>query len=219
MARPQSKGLEYYPQDTDIHSDRKIRRLRNEFGATGYMIYDYIKCLCYKENGYWVKYDDGFCFDVADFLKSGITEKLVEEVIKGCVRMSLFDKTVFNMSEIITSAGMQKRYLKVKTKGVIMPELVVMTDEMTENDYLSTQNPELVHKEKERKEKKIKEKQTAFAKSLEPFLGTYGKEMLNSFYRYWAEADKSLNNLKWELQDTWELPKRLVTWAKREFKN
>ena len=96
MARQKKIGLDYAPQDTDIHADRQVRRLLSEFGATGYLVYDYIKCQCYKENGYWLKYDDGFCFDVADVLKSGTTESSVLEILKGCFRMDLFNRSLQN---------------------------------------------------------------------------------------------------------------------------
>lgn len=127
MARPVKKGLDYFPQDTDIHGDRKIRRLLNEFGAKGYLIYDYLKCSIYRQNGYWMPYDDEICFDVADFLKCGITEELVNDVIKGCVRYDLFDERLFNTSKILTSSGIQKRYSLAKRSGVIDEEMRVIT--------------------------------------------------------------------------------------------
>jgi|GEM_PF-5995926 len=160
MARKKKLGLDYAPQDTDIHSDRKIRRLLNEFGATGYLVYDYVKCLCYKENGYWIKYDDGFCFDVADVLKSGITENSVLEILKGCFRMCLFNSDVFKAFRIITSKGIQERYLEVRKNDRIADDLNVIDGIRYKNDDLSTENEYLSHKEKEKKEKEIKEEET-----------------------------------------------------------
>lgn len=217
MARPPKNGLDYYPQDTDIHNDRKIRRLITEFGGNGYLVYDYIKCLCYRENGYWLQYDDGFCFDVADVLKAGTTENSVLEILKGCFRMSLFNSEVFKAFRIITSAGIQKRYLKIKKNGVIKEEIRCFSEETAENNEETTENSDLSTQSKE-KESKIKEKKMALKAQLEPFRTEYGDNMLLAFLNYWGEADKSGSKLRWEMQKTWELKSRLRTWANNDLK-
>jgi hypothetical protein len=44
----------------------------------------------------------------------------------------------------------------------------------------------------------------------------YPKEMLDSFYDYWSEPNKSKSKERWQLQQTFEIGRRLKTWAKRE---
>ena len=87
---------------------------------------------------------------------------------------------------------------------------------------------------KEKKEKKVEET-TAFAvakkdaataatlsrkdtfyQSLVPYLSSYSKEMIRAFFNYWSEMNKSGTRMRYELEKTWELPKRLATWASRE---
>lgn len=147
MARPIKTGLDYFPKDTGSFSDRKIRRLLSEFGAKGYMIFDYLLCVIYSDNGYYVLLDDHFMFDVADALQCGIKEDLVQEVINGCVRVGLFDKDRFENAHILTSPGIQNRYLSAKRGGVISDEINVLTsktrviDAITQiNDAESTQS-------------------------------------------------------------------------------
>jgi hypothetical protein len=67
-----------------------------------------------------------------------------------------------------------------------------------------------------KKEEKIRERKLAFASTLEPFKEKYGAEMLNAFYRYWSEPNKSMTKIKWELQQTWDVQGRLTTWASRD---
>ena len=55
-----------------------------------------------------------------------------------------------------------------------------------------------------------------FYRSLIPFLGEYPKETLRAFFDYWSEMNKSRTKMRFEQQSTWELGKRLSTWAKRE---
>lgn len=66
------------------------------------------------------------------------------------------------------------------------------------------------------KEKEREARAKVFYDTLVPFVKQYGKEMLREFYNYWSEWNRSMTKMKWELQETWEVSKRLSTWAKRD---
>jgi hypothetical protein len=66
------------------------------------------------------------------------------------------------------------------------------------------------------KENEIDARKLKFASTLEPFLTQYGKEMLNAFYKHWAEPNKSGTKFRMEGEKFWDLSKRLSTWASRE---
>ena len=40
--------------------------------------------------------------------------------------------------------------------------------------------------------------------------------MLKDFFGYWTEPNKSNTKLKFELQQTWSISRRLETWAKND---
>jgi hypothetical protein len=65
-------------------------------------------------------------------------------------------------------------------------------------------------------EKNIENRKLKFADTLKPFLGKYGSEMLNEFYVYWTEPNKSNTKFRQELEKTWSLEGRLSTWAKND---
>lgn len=71
--------------------------------------------------------------------------------------------------------------------------------------------------DKIRIEKDIKDRKLKFSESLKPFLEVYGKEMLNDFYKYWTEPNKSKTKFRMESQKFWDLKKRLSTWDKNNF--
>ena len=60
-------------------------------------------------------------------------------------------------------------------------------------------------------------KQT-FASSLQPYLEKYGREFLNEFYLYWTEQSINNKKLKFELEKTWSLQRRLYTWKNNAIK-
>lgn len=71
-------------------------------------------------------------------------------------------------------------------------------------------------KTKDELKSELQKRATAFGKSLIPFTQTYGKDMVRAFFDYWTEPNKSFTKLRFELNQTWDLPRRLRTWASRE---
>lgn len=114
MARPQKKGLDYFPLDVNFLQDKKLRLIKGEFGAKGIIILLAIWDKIYSDNGYFYKWDDDDCFLMSEGVGCGCTPELVGEVLAGCVKRSLFDERVFNMFGVLTSAGIQRRYLTAK---------------------------------------------------------------------------------------------------------
>jgi hypothetical protein len=77
----------------------------------------------------------------------------------------------------------------------------------------------LIEERKEEKESNIEERKLKFAETLQPFLDEYGSNMLNDFYLYWTEETQTTNpKLKFELERTWSLQRRLATWKKQDEK-
>lgn len=56
----------------------------------------------------------------------------------------------------------------------------------------------------------------AFKESLIPFKQTYSINMLKSFYDYWTEPNHSKTKMRFELEKTFDVERRLKTWSKRE---
>jgi hypothetical protein len=69
---------------------------------------------------------------------------------------------------------------------------------------------------KEIKINNIEERKLKFADTLKPFVEIYGRNLLNDFYHYWTEPNKSNTKLNFELQKTWSVERRLNSWAKNE---
>lgn len=113
MARPIKDGVDYFPKDTDFYSDDKVRLLRAEFGAKGMYILDYLLCDIYGKNGYFTKWDKNRCFLVSDGAGCGCNPEYISEFISGCCRCSFFDERVLNAFGVLTSAGIQRRYIRM----------------------------------------------------------------------------------------------------------
>lgn len=57
-----------------------------------------------------------------------------------------------------------------------------------------------------------------FKNELSAFVEVYGADMCNRFYNYWTELNQSKTKMKFELEKTFEISKRLNTWSSNELK-
>jgi len=62
-------------------------------------------------------------------------------------------------------------------------------------------------------------RQKDFYNSLIPFLTEHPKERIKAFYDYWSELNPPKTKMRFELEKTWELKKRLATWVSRDKTN
>jgi hypothetical protein len=67
------------------------------------------------------------------------------------------------------------------------------------------------------KKNNIDERKLKFASTLKPFVDVYGRDMINDFFKYWTEPNKSNTKFKQELEKTWSVERRLETWSKNDF--
>lgn len=68
------------------------------------------------------------------------------------------------------------------------------------------------------KDEKFLARKQAFGEELIPFIETYGKEMIRAFFDYWSEPNKGKTKMRMDLERTWDLSRRLKTWADRNLR-
>ena len=113
MARPMKDGVDYWPFDVNLLRDKKLKLIKAEFGVKGVYVAIELLNAVYLENGYYKKWDEDDCLLMSEGVGDGCTPQLIREVLQGCLRRSLFDKRVFEMFGVLTSVGIQKRFLRI----------------------------------------------------------------------------------------------------------
>lgn len=73
-------------------------------------------------------------------------------------------------------------------------------------------------KEDKKKESKpsLETRSLAFKSELVPFKQNYSIDMLKSFYDYWTEPNHSKTKMRYEMEKTFDVYRRLKTWSKRQ---
>lgn len=109
MARPIKKGLDYFPMDCD--SDDKIYELETQLGGEGCWRLIKIWKEIYKWEGYYIDWDEK---QVGIFAKKyGYKIGYINKLIEVCLDLKLFNREKFEKYHILTSSGIQRRYLNI----------------------------------------------------------------------------------------------------------
>ncbi|MEB6179484.1 DUF4373 domain-containing protein [Enterococcus casseliflavus] len=177
MARPTKKGLDYFPLDVDFLSDLKVRRIIKACGKEAVHILLALLANVYRDEGYYVLWDEDLAFLVAD--EVGAKEGTVEELVKKAVQVKFFDKDIFDKYSVLTSKGIQNRYILAtkERKKVELEFKYLLTNEVNRSNISINGRSNSVNqgnnqqsKVKESKVKEIKEDATASeGASLETF--------------------------------------------------
>jgi len=80
---------------------------------------------------------------------------------------------------------------------------------------LQEKEKEQVQEKDKDKDKEIMAKMTEFELEVMLYKGEYPKEMLQAFWDYWSEPNKTRTKMRKELEKTWDTKRRLTTWANR----
>lgn len=177
MARPTKKGLDYFPLDVDFLSDLKVRRIIKACGKEAVHILVALLANIDRDEGYYVLWDDDLAFLVAD--EVGTKEGTVEELVRKAVQVKFFDKDIFDKYSVLTSKGIQNRYIlatKERKKVELEFKYLLANEVNRSNISINGRNNSVNQgnnqqsKVKESKEKEIKEDATASeSASLETF--------------------------------------------------
>lgn len=162
MARPVKQGIDYFPFDVDFFSDIKIRKIARACGSQATSILICLLCNIYKDNGYYILWDEDLPFVIADTV--GVSEGAVKEVIYKALQVDFFDQNIYNKYQVLTSYGIQKRFKSAvyKRESIEYIEEYMVSDVRNNvsdvknkvTDVRSTQSKVKKSKVKKSKEKK-----------------------------------------------------------------
>lgn len=143
MARPQKKGLLYFPFDTDFFADLKIRALSARYGSDGLIFYIWLLAEIYRENGYYIVWNEDS--EDAAIASLGLSEGSMKQIMTFLASRSLIvEITLASSDTIITSPNIQKRYQEaaksLRREIIVDCEIWLLNEEETASFIKVTQN-------------------------------------------------------------------------------
>lgn len=114
MARPLKEGVDYF--SLDCYMDDKIKMIQAEFGLKGFAIVVKLWRTIYREHGYYCEWNEEKKLLFASEEGADCGPGLINEIVQACIRRDIFSKKLFDKYQILTSRGIQKRYLSITAK-------------------------------------------------------------------------------------------------------
>ena len=169
MARPSKSGLDYFSMD--VHMDDKIQLIEAEYGVTGFAVVVKLFQKIYGGLGYYCGWDSEVALLFAR--SCGLGGSVVSEIVTSALRRNIFSAELLNKYGILTSCGIQKRYLEATARRrqvelireyllldvSILPDNVVINSINVDNNPVNVcNNPQSKGKQsKEESKKKVEE--------------------------------------------------------------
>ncbi len=129
MPRPARKGLSYYPRDIDHLENDRIFMLTDRYGPLGYMAYDVILSVVYRD-GYYIEID---CDRLANRIIRAVGNRWVKnrrqilELIGYISEIGLIDADLLARG-VVTSAAIQRCYAEVTSRRKFQGEKFWLLD-------------------------------------------------------------------------------------------
>lgn len=159
MARPKKIGLEYFPLDTVL--DTKFELIEAEFGLQGFAIVVKLLQMIYREQGYYCEWNTEVALLFAK--RNNVGGNVVSETISSCIKRGIFDKALYDKHHILTSRGIQARYIEAKRAdaSIIKNEYLLLSVQKngvnaTKTEVIATKTRVNVGNMQQSKEKKSK---------------------------------------------------------------
>ena len=211
------KDTFYFSHDYNTRTDSKIKKLIRSKGMEGYGIFwAIVEDLYNNANALQTDYD-GIAFDL--HTESNTVKSVINDfnlfIIEGdsfgsiSVERRLTDRN--DKSEKARQSAFKRWEQSERNTDAMQSQ--------SEGNAIKERKGKEIKEKKERKaEESIEEKEKEFRKQVFLFQNKYSDQMLLAFFNYWSEKSKS-GKMRWELEKTYEVSKRLVTWFNREKKN
>lgn len=151
--RPTKQGIDYFPIDVGFFTDVKIRKISRACGSQSTSILICLLCNIYKDEGYYILWDEDLPFVIADTV--GVSEGAVKEVLIKSLQVGFFDQELYEKYKILTSSGIQKRFLLAtyqRKETTIIPEYLINCA----NNSINCTNNSINHSDNEQSKSKVK---------------------------------------------------------------
>ena len=113
MSGQPKRGLEFAAWDVHLFDDdERFDVLIDAQGWDGFGVFFWICTKAYATNGYYYEWrEETSAATIAKRMSGGIKSDTVNQVVKLCLRIGLFDNGLFDRESILTNKMMQERYM------------------------------------------------------------------------------------------------------------
>lgn len=138
MARPLKEGMDYFPLDCQL--DDKFELIEAEYGIKGFAVVVKLFQKIYGGYGYYCEWTDEVALLFAK--RTGLSKSTVSNIVGASIRRNIFSSEMFEKYNILTSSGIQRRYveaMKRRSKIPLKKEYLLISVPINENMHTKTE--------------------------------------------------------------------------------
>lgn len=134
-------GLDYF--ELDCYMEEKVKLIQAEFGLKGFAVVVKLYQKIYGGFGYYCEWsEDSLLLFTSENGLSGDSKNFIQQIVSACIRRNIFSEQLFNKFGILTSCGVQKRYMNAVSKRekveLIKEYLLISVDENKKNVVINS---------------------------------------------------------------------------------
>ena len=141
-------GLEYFPLDVCL--DEKFELIEAEFGLTGFAVVVKLLQRIYGQQGYYCEWTKEVALLFGRQCGFAPGDNAVSEIVSAAVRRGIFDKRLYERYRVLTSEGIQMRYLEAvsrrKSVEIKKQYLLVNCASNFKNVHISSEDVDIIQK-------------------------------------------------------------------------
>jgi len=222
MARPEKNTVEYFPFLCD--EGKKMFYIEETYGNDGFSTFIKILRELAKTDFHYLDLSKKTTLMFLS-AKCKISTKTLESIINDLVDLDKFDKNLWIENKVIWCQdfidSIQDAYNKRKNKcitydGLLQHLCSLGVRKLGKSISQVGVKPQTILEETKLK-KTIENRMSEFENSLQIYLKEFGKDLLNDFYLYWTEKKPNGKKMRFEMEKTFDIKRRLDRWNKNSF--
>ena len=204
------KDAYYFSHDSNARNDQRLMKVRMQYGMEGYGIYFGLIEILREQHEYALYIDDlsGVSFD----LRVDIDK--VQDVVLNYNLFQIEGDLFYSKSLKRRLECMDKKKKKRQEAGRLGGIASAKVKQKS-----SDAKPLNKTKLNKTKQKDINDRYDEFNDQSMEFILLYDEDTINDFVSYWTEPNKGNTKMKFEMQQTFDIKRRLTTWSKNDYGN
>ena len=204
-----SKDAYYFPHDSNARNDQRLMKVRMKYGMEGCGIYFGIIEILREQAEYTLSFDDmeSISFDLR------VDIEKIEDIVSNYNLFVIEGKSMFYSRSLKRRLecmdDKKKKRQEAGRLGGIASAKVKQKDTIAKALNYIIPNKTIPNN--------IKDRDAKFKKQVFEFANQYDSKMLEEFFDYWTEPNKSNTKMLFETKKTWDLGRRLKRWADNDF--
>jgi hypothetical protein len=204
-----SKDAYYFSHDSNARNDQRLMKVRMKYGMEGHGIFFGIIEILREQKDYTLTFDDidSISFDLR------VDKEKIEDIVENYDLFEIKGHTMFYskslMRRMLALDEKRQKLASAGKKGGLSKARKMLEGK----SKLGSSNKVKESKINKTKVNNINKRMLLFKESLQKYKKQYGSVVLLDFYNYWSEPNPSNTKMKFELEKTFDVSRRISRWV------